>query len=106
LLARKSSAANCVSAVKAPAKKPRPRGLYGTKPIPSYSSVGRMSVSGSRDHTEYSVWTAVTGWDQVSPTDGGGARLGQAEMLDLARLISSPTAPATSSIGTSGATRC
>jgi hypothetical protein len=38
-----------------------PRGLYGTKPIPSSSRVGSTSCSRSRNQSEYSLWTAVTG---------------------------------------------
>ena len=43
-------------------EKALPRGLNGTKPIPSSSSVGSNSSSGRRHHSEYSLWTAVTGW--------------------------------------------
>ena len=39
-----------------------PSGLNGTKPIPSSSSVGSTSVSGSLHQSEYSLCTAVTGW--------------------------------------------
>src|SRR5438105_1873146 len=39
----------------APAKRPRPKGQYGTKPIPSSSSVGKIFVSGSRHQREYSL---------------------------------------------------
>ena len=39
-----------------------PSGLKGTKPIPSSSSVGMISASGSRHHSEYSLCRAVTGW--------------------------------------------
>ena len=58
---RKSSAANWVFSSIAPVRKPRPSGLNGTKPIPSSSSVGKILVSGSRHHSEYSLCTAVTG---------------------------------------------
>ena len=44
-----------------PVRKPLPSGLNGTKPIPSSSSVGRISSSGSRHQSEYSLWSAVTG---------------------------------------------
>ena len=43
-------------------RKPAPNGLKGTKPIPSSSSVGRISASGPRYQSEYSLWTAATGW--------------------------------------------
>ena len=39
-----------------------PSGLKGTKPMPSSSSVGRISASGSLHHSEYSLCRAVTGW--------------------------------------------
>ena len=90
-----------------PVRKPLPSGLKGTKPMPSSSSVGRTSASGSRHHSEYSLWSAVTGctaWARRIVCDAG---LGQAEVLDLALpAIRSFTAPATSSIGTFGSTRC
>ena len=45
----------------APVRKPFPSGLNGTNPIPSFSSVGRISSSGSLNRSEYSLWSAVTG---------------------------------------------
>ena len=45
----------------APVRKPRPSGLYGTKPMPSSRNVGRTSASASRDHSEYSVCSALIG---------------------------------------------
>jgi len=39
-----------------PVRKPFPSGLNGTKPMPSSSSVGNISASGSRHHSEYSLW--------------------------------------------------
>src|SRR5664279_6510571 len=44
-----------------PVRKPLPSGLNGTNPIPSSSSVGIISSSGSRHHNEYSLCKAVTG---------------------------------------------
>ena len=44
-----------------PVRKPRPEGLYGTKPMPSSRTVGRISSSGSRLHNEYSVCSAAIG---------------------------------------------
>jgi hypothetical protein len=44
-----------------PVRNPFPRGLYGTMPIPSSSRVGITSVSGFLHHSEYSLWSAVTG---------------------------------------------
>ena len=38
-----------------------PSGLKGTNPMPSSSSVGRISCSGSRHHSEYSLCSAATG---------------------------------------------
>ncbi len=45
-----------------PVRKPRPRGEYGTSPMPSSRSVGRISSSRCRVHREYSDWSAVIGW--------------------------------------------
>jgi hypothetical protein len=41
-------------------KKALPSGLYGTRPIPSSSSIGSTSASGRRHHNEYSFCSAVT----------------------------------------------
>ena len=46
---------------KRPARKPRPSGLYATKPMPSSRTAGRIACSGSRDQSEYSVCRAVIG---------------------------------------------
>ena len=46
---------NFVSIVILPVKKPLPSGLNGTKPIPSYSSVGITVCSGSRQKSEHSL---------------------------------------------------
>ena len=43
-------------------KCPRPSGLYGTKPMPSSRQVERISPSGSRVHSEYSLCSAVIGY--------------------------------------------
>jgi hypothetical protein len=59
---RKSELSNVVLSSILPVRKPFPSGLKGTKPIPSSSSVGSTSASGSLQHSEYSLWTAVTGW--------------------------------------------
>ena len=53
--------ANDVFSSISPVRKPLPSGLNGTKPMPSSSSVGRISFSGSRHHSEYSLCSAVTG---------------------------------------------
>ena len=59
---RKSELSNVVVSSIAPVRKPFPSGLNGTKPMPSSSSVGSTSFSGSRYQSEYSLCTAVTGW--------------------------------------------
>ena len=59
---RKSVLSSLVFSSISPVRKPLPSGLYGTKPIPSSSSVGITSFSGFRHHSEYSLWRAVTGW--------------------------------------------
>ena len=59
---RKSVLSNVVLSSILPVRKPLPSGLNGTKPMPSSSRVGRTSASGSRHHSEYSLWSAVTGW--------------------------------------------
>src|SRR6266403_225353 len=58
---RKSVPSNFVSSLILPVRKPLPRGLNGTNPIPSSSSAGSTSASGSLHHSEYSLWSAVTG---------------------------------------------
>src|SRR2546422_10291692 len=58
---RKSSLAKEVFSSIFPVRKPLPSGLKGTNPIPSSSSVGKTSASGSRHHNEYSLWSAATG---------------------------------------------
>src|SRR5271170_4494666 len=78
----------------------------GTKPIPSSSSTGSVSSSGRRHHREYSLWSAVTGWiawaRRIVPTPASESP----KCLTLPCRIRSLTAPATSSIGTLGSTRC
>src|SRR5712664_151113 len=44
-----------------PVRNPRPSGLYATNPMPSSRTVGRISSSTSRLHSEYSVCRAVIG---------------------------------------------
>src|SRR5216684_3458260 len=58
---RKSVLSNVVFSLIAPVRKPLPSGLKATKPIPSSASVGSTSCSGSRHHSEYSLWSAATG---------------------------------------------
>ena len=59
---RKSLLSKVVVSSIVPVRKPLPSGLKGTKPMPSSSSVGSISCSGSRHHSEYSLCSAVTGW--------------------------------------------
>jgi hypothetical protein len=59
---RKSVESNVVLSSIVPVRKPLPRGLKGTNPMPSSCSVGSVSRSGSRHQREYSLWSAATGW--------------------------------------------
>jgi hypothetical protein len=54
----------------APVRKPLPSGLNGTNPIPSSTSSGRISASGSRHHKEYSLCNAVTGCTGMGAPNG------------------------------------
>jgi len=104
---RKSDVSNVVFASIFPVRKPLPRGLNGTNPIPSSSSVGRSSSSGRRlYHSEYSLWTAVTGWTSCARRIVCTPASERPKCLTLPSLIRSRTALATSSIGTCGSTRC
>ena len=89
-----------------PVRYPLPRGLNGTKPIPSSSSVGRISASGSRHHSEYSLCSAATGWTACARRMTGTPASESPKCRTLPSRINSFTAPATSSIGTAGSTRC
>ena len=57
---RKSELSKLVFWSMAPVRNPLPRGLNGTKPMPSSSRVGMISSSGPRHHREYSLWRAAT----------------------------------------------
>ena len=83
---RKSVLSNVVFSLIVPVRKPLPSGLKGTKPIPSSSSVGRTSSSGSRHHSEYSLCRRRDRLDRVRAPDRLHARFGKAEVLDLACL--------------------
>src|SRR5271163_709992 len=61
MLLRISELSNVVPSSILPVRKPLPRGLYGTRPIPSSSRAGITSASGRLHHSEYSLCTAVTG---------------------------------------------
>ena len=83
---RKSELSNVVFSSILPVRKPLPSGLNGTKPIPSSSSVGSTSSSGSRHHSEYSLWTCRDRLDGVRATDRPHSCFRKAEVLDLALL--------------------
>jgi hypothetical protein len=103
---RKSASSNLVDASMLPVKKPFPSGLKGTKPIPSSSSVGRISVSGVRHQSEYSLWSAVTGCTACARRIVSAPASESPKCLTFPCWIRSRTVPATSSIGTFGSTRC
>ena len=103
---RKSVLSNVVFSSILPVRKPLPSGLNGTKPMPSSSSVGRISSSGSRHHSEYSLCRAVTGWTAWARRIVCAPASERPKCLTLPASIRSLTAPATSSIGTFGSTRC
>src|ERR1035438_4986880 len=58
---RTSEVSNAVFSLILPVRKPFPKGLNGTKPIPSSSRAGSTFASWLLVHSEYSLWTAVTG---------------------------------------------
>ena len=103
---RKSVLSNVVFSSILPVRKPLPSGLNGTKPMPSSSSVGSTSASGSRHHSEYSLWSAVTGWTACARRIVCTPASERPKCFTLPSRIRSFTAPATSSMGTSGSTRC
>ena len=103
---RKSRLSNVVAVVDRPVKNPFPSGLKGTKPIPSSSSVGNDLLSGARCQSEYSLWSAVTGCTACARRMVCAPASERPKCLTLPSRIRSFTAPATSSIGTSGSTRC
>ena len=67
-----------------PVRKPLPSGLNGTRPMPSSSRVGRISASGSRVHSEYSLCSAATGCTAWARRIEPRARLGEPEIAHLA----------------------
>src|SRR5258708_39438118 len=87
-------------------RNPAPSGLNGTKPIPSSSKVGSSSASGPRQNREYSLCTAVIGWTACARRIVCTPASDKPKCLTLPSAIRFLTAPATSSIGTSGSTRC
>ena len=74
--------------------------------MPSSVQVGRISPSGSRDHREYSVCTAVMGWTAWARRIVSGAASLSPMWSTLPCSTSSAMAPTVSSIGTFGSTRC
>src|SRR5207248_5145772 len=103
---RKSVLSNVVASSILPVRKPLPSGLKGTKPMPSSAHVGRISFSGSRHHSEYSLCTAATGCTALARRIVFALASESPKCLTFPSLIRSFTAPATSSIGTAGSTRC
>jgi hypothetical protein len=74
-----------------------PKGLKGTNPIPSSSSVWIISFSGSLYHNEYSLWRAVTGW-MACALRMVFTRLRETKVFHFPFMNKFFTAPATSSI--------
>jgi hypothetical protein len=103
---RKSPLAYWVVWSMVPVRKPLPSGLNGTKPTPSSSRVGTICSSGSRHHSEYSDCSAVTGCTAWARRIVRAPASERPKCPALPSSISSLTVPATSSIGTSGSTRC
>ena len=80
-----------------PVRNPLPSGLYGTNPIPSSSTVGRISFSGVRHRREYSLWSAVTGWTACARRMVSAAASDIPKCRTFPASTSSLTVPATSS---------
>ncbi|KAG1317983.1 hypothetical protein G6F63_015422 [Rhizopus arrhizus] len=74
--------------------------------MPSASKVGKTSCSGSRHHSEYSLCKAVTGCTACARRIVCTPASDRPKCLTLPSAIKSLTVPATSSMGTSGSTRC
>src|SRR4051794_4286281 len=83
-VARMSPSPNWVAAVTWPVRNPRPKGLNGTKPMPSSSSVGRISSSGSRQKQGVLALQRGDRLHWVGTADRPGAGLRHAEVTDLA----------------------
>src|SRR5579864_5439057 len=103
---RKSLGSNFVFSSILPVRNPAPSGLNGTKPMPNSSKIGRSSASGPRQNKEYSLWTAVMGWTACARRIVCTPASDRPKCLTLPWTINSFRAPATSSMGTSGSTRC
>lgn len=74
--------------------------------ILSSSSVGRISPSMWRVHSEYSLWSAVTGWTACARRMVSVPASDSPKWATLPAATRSATVPATSSMGTPGSTRC
>jgi hypothetical protein len=90
----------------APVRNPRPSGLYGTNPIPSSRSVGRISSSTSRVQREYSGCRAVIGWTLCARRTVAADASDRPRYFTFPAVTGSDIAPTVSSIGTFGSTRC
>ena len=106
MVLRMSELSNEVASLIVPVRNPLPSGLKGTKPIPSSSRVGTICSSGSRHHSEYSLCRAVTGWTALARRIVCEPASDRPKCLTFPAPIRSLTAPATSSMATSGSTRC
>jgi len=106
MVLRMSELSKEVASLILPVRKPLPSGLKGTKPIPSSSRVGRISASGSRHYSEYSLCRAVTGCTACARRIVWEPASDRPKWRTFPAPIRSLTAPATSSIATSGSTRC
>jgi hypothetical protein len=61
MVLRMSPLSKAVLSLIRPVRNPVPRGVKGTKPMPSSSRVGMISAFGSRHRSEYSLCSAATG---------------------------------------------
>ena len=74
--------------------------------MPSSRTVGRISASGSRDQSEYSVCSAEIGCTACARRIVAGAASERPRKRTFPASTSSAIAPTVSSIGTDGSTRC
>jgi hypothetical protein len=89
-----------------PVRKPRPSGLNGTSPMPSSARTAMIPASGSRQNSEYSICSAVTGWTACARRMVRALASDRPKYRTLPAATSYATVPAMSSIGTCGSTRC
>ncbi|MOA34747.1 hypothetical protein D3C78_1561450 [compost metagenome] len=90
----------------APVRKPRFKGLYGTKPIPNSSHIGKTSFSTSRHIKWYSLCMAVTGCTACALRIVSAPTSQRPKCFTFPSAMRSFTVPATSSIGILGSKRC